>query len=290
MRLALFLMTEKGHAVLQAVLARVGAAGVAMVVGSRDPQVQEDSYEQIRETCLAAGVAFHDRASAPSVAAPYALAVSWRWMIRGVPNLITLHDSVLPRYRGFAPLVNALINGEPELGVTALFVNDEYDTGDIIRQERLPIAYPIKIQAAIQRIAPLYAEIAAGIASAVASGEPLPRRKQDESQASYSLWRDGLDYQIPWQWDAPRIRRCIDALGHPYSGARAWLNDEPVVIHDAVEEADVRIENRTAGKVIFERAGCPVVVCGAGLLRITHMTTEEGASLLPLKKFRSRFR
>ncbi|HUA63351.1 MAG TPA: formyltransferase family protein [Verrucomicrobiae bacterium] len=290
MSLALYLMTERGHAVLRSVMARVGPEAIRMVIGSRDSQVQKDYYEELQVACGIAGVPFYDRQNAPVPDAKYALAVAWRWLIRGVENLITLHDSLLPRYRGFAPVVNALLNGEQEIGVTALYATDEYDTGDIIRQERVAIEYPIKIQQAIERITPLYAEIAGGIASAIVDGKPLPRSKQDESQASYSPWRDDSDYQIPWTSDAARIRRFIDAVGYPYLGARTLLNGKTAIIHDAVEEADVRIEDRAAGKVIFERDGMPVVVCGSGLLRITRMTTVDGADLLPLKRFRSRFR
>jgi methionyl-tRNA formyltransferase len=288
MGLALFLMTEKGHAVLQSVVSRLGPGAVSQVVSARDSNVRDDGYQAIRDTCHRAGIPFSDRASTPAVTADFALAVSWRWMIRGVDRLITLHDSLLPRYRGFAPLPNALINGEPETGVTALFASDQYDCGDIILQKHLPIEYPIKIRQAIERITPLYAAIAGEICASLASGAELPRRPQDDSQTTYSLWRDDLDYEIDWRWDAARIRRFIDAVGDPYSGARTLLNQEPVIIRDAVEEPDVRIENRTAGKVIFERDG-PVVVCGSGLLRITHMTTPDGRSLLPLAKFRSRF-
>jgi methionyl-tRNA formyltransferase len=54
-----------------------------------------------------------------------------------------MHDSLLPKYRGFAPLPNALINGEREVGVTALFASEEYDMGDIVCQRRLAVEYPM---------------------------------------------------------------------------------------------------------------------------------------------------
>ncbi len=289
MSLTLFLMTEKGHAVLDGVISTAGAGAVSLVVGARDAHVQDDRYDDIQSTCRKAGIRFADRLEAPPAATNYSLAVSWRWMIRGVPNLIALHDSLLPKYRGFAPLPNALINGERETGVTALFASDEYDVGDIVCQKRLPIEYPIKVRQAIQNILPLYAAIACEICATLASGAPLPRTRQDESEATYSLWRDDQDYQIDWNWDAPRIARFIDAVGYPYLGARTLLNGEPATILDAVPEVDVRIEERAVGKVIFVREGQPVVVCGSGLLRIAQMAAPEGNSLLPLKKFRSRF-
>src|SRR5258707_8229844 len=98
MSMALFLMSEKGHAVLQSVLATAGPEAIGMVIGSRDSNVRKDYHDEIELACRAAGVTFYDRQNAPAVTAECALAVSWRWIIRGVENLVTLHDSLLPRY------------------------------------------------------------------------------------------------------------------------------------------------------------------------------------------------
>jgi methionyl-tRNA formyltransferase len=287
--LTLFLMTQKGHAALQGIIARVGADAVGAVVSCRDHGVRNDCYEEIRGTCKEAAIPFFDRRSNDSLLTDSALAVSWRWMIRGVPNLVVFHDSLLPRYRGFAPLPNALINGEPMIGVSALFAGDDYDTGDIICQKSVRVEYPIKIQKAIDDLLPLYTELGAELASAICSGVELRGQKQDDSQASYSLWRDEADYQIEWSWDSERIARFIDAVGHPYLGARSNLNHEEVIIRESVVEPDVCVENRTPGKVIFMRGDHPVVTCGRGLLRIVRLEDREGRSLLPLKKFRLRF-
>jgi len=289
MSFALYVMTQKGHAVLEGILARLPAGAIRMVITARDPHIQNDFYEEIHATCQNAGVQIVDKNAAQAIRSDYALAISWRWMIRGIPNLIVLHDSLLPRYRGFAPLPSALINGEGEVGVSAIFATGDYDTGDIIGQRRLKVTYPIKIQQVIQGLIPLYVSVAGDVCSSLAAGIDLPRQKQDDSQATYSLWRDDLDYEIDWSWDAERVKRFIDAVSYPYLGARTQLNQEPVLILDAMPEGDVRIENRTPGKVIFMRDGQPTVVCGTGLIRITQITTLDGEPLLPLKHFRTRF-
>lgn len=289
MQITLFLMTEKGYAVLQSILTNLNPDAIAMVIASRDSGIQNDYYEDIRATCRDAGIAFYDRKNAPAVATEYALAISWRWMIHDVPQLITLHDSLLPRYRGFAPLASALINGEQKIGVTALFAGNEYDTGDIICQRELNISYPIKIQEAIRRIIPLYTDISFFIASAIVAGRPLARTAQDESRATYSLWLDDSDYNISWGSHASQIRRFIDAVGYPYMGARSSLDGQSIIIHDAVEQPDVTIENRAPGKVIFNRDGLPVIVCGNGLLKIIQAVDQSDAPIIPLRKFRSRF-
>ena len=66
------------------------------------------------------------------------------------------HDSLLPKYRGFAPLVKGLICGETRFGVTALFGASQYDAGDILFQASVGITYPIAISDLITRVADCY--------------------------------------------------------------------------------------------------------------------------------------
>src|SRR6185369_15339716 len=107
---------------------------------------------------------------------------------------------------------------------------DDYDTGDMIAQRRVAIEYPITIQEAIERTTVLYADLVREICSKLAAGETLPRRKQEESQATYSLWRDGRDYEIDWNWNAERIARFVDAVGYPYLGANTSIEGRKVTI------------------------------------------------------------
>ena len=69
----------------------------------------------------------------------------------------------------------------------------------------------------------------------------------------------------------------------------ALLNGKQIKIQDVEIVSDVIIANRVPGKVIFMRQGCPVVVCGSGLVKIIKASTVDGKSILPLLKFRSRF-
>ena len=291
MRISLFVMNQKGLSVVETLLFRRTNLLRACVVAARDANMRHDFYDEIQAVCLRHGIPFLDRADAKGLSAEYAIAVGWRWMIRDCPRLIVFHDSLLPRYRGFAPLPTALINGDKEVGVTALFGSDGYDCGDIIAQRRLPVEYPTKIREVIDRMAPLYAELAGELVDAILAGSPLPACPQDEAAATYSLWRDEEDYHIDWSHDAVGIKRFIDAVGYPYRGAYSNLDGTSVRILDASVEPDVKIEERAPGKVMFVRDELPVVVCGTGMLRILDARSEAGTeSLLPLRKFRSRFR
>ena len=290
--LTLFLMTRKGAAVLDAIASRWGSAVVSRVVGARDQAVEEDFYEEIKVRSAELGIPHVDRAEAPSLGAvEVAMAVGWRWLVRGPSRVIVLHDSLLPRYRGFAPLVSCLANGEGRIGVTALLANERYDEGDILAQAGVDISYPLKVAQAIDRLTPLYAEVAVQVAAQVVAGDALRGRPQDHGAATYSLWRDEEDYRIDWTRPAAWIRRFIDAVGPPYRGASSLLEDRVVRILDAGELPDVKIENRTPGKIIFLEEGQPVVVCGQGLLKLRRAVDEaSGQPLFPLSKFRLRFR
>ena len=290
--LTLYAMTAKGAATFDA-LAATCPGLVRTVVSARDPGTRDGSYDRLAAACAARGVPFHDRAEAAAVpATSHALAVGWRWMIPERPGttLVVFHDSLLPRYRGFNPLVTALIEGDAETGVTALLANGEYDRGDILGQVTVPLPRPIRIAAAIDLIAVAYGRLATRIGARIAAGEPLTGVAQDEAATSYSLWRDVADYDMDWSDSAERLRDFVYAVGPPYAGARTRLDGVPVRVWEVTVEPDAVIANRVPGKVIFLRDGRPTVVCGSGLLRIDAMSLDDdsGSSCLPLTRFRVR--
>lgn len=289
--ITLFLMTQKGYEVLIALIENYVEL-ISGVIGARDLKIEKDYYEEIKLCCDKHGIPFYDRNDKFVVDENFAFAVSWRWLIN-IPSskLIVFHDSLLPKYRGFNPLVSALINAETKIGVTALFATKEYDRGNIIAQSATNISYPIKIQDAINIITDNYRKLALLLAEKISHGETPKGVIQNEADGSYSLWRDEEDYRIDWSKSSGYIKRFIDSVGTPYKSASALINDKLARILDAEIIEDVKIENRTIGKVIFTIGSKPVVVCGSGLLKIIECVDDTTkASILPLSKFRSRFR
>jgi len=288
--IALFIMGHKGYEVLRMISA-IAPEMIEIVISASDTQVQNDFFLDIREHCVAHHLKFATREERLDINAGYAFAISWRWLIKlNDTQVIVFHDSLLPRYRGFNPLVTCLINGETEIGVTALFASEEYDRGDIIAQALTKITYPIKIQKAIELVSQNYVALARRLLVEITTGKVLHRHAQNEGMASFSLWRDDNDYQIDWSKSASHISRFVDAVGSPYRGAFTMVDGRPARLLDADVLDDVTIENRFPGKVVFIREQYPIVVCGEGLLRVRNLVDDEtGQSLLPLAKFRTRF-
>ena len=286
-----FIMTNKGYFVLNQYLKDFNAKNIEFVVIGKDNHLTKDYSFEIEELCKLNHILYYYNKDKFYIKSSYSIAISWRWMIRSQNKLIVLHDSLLPKYRGFGPLVNALIIGEETIGVTALFANEEYDRGNIISQSSVNIDYPMKISEAIATINPLYYHVLKDILVNIFNHHDIISVPQNEELASYSLWRDEDDYMINWNDDSTHIKRFIDAVGNPYSGASGILDNYKVRINNAEIFEDVPIETRCPGKVIFIKNGEPIVVCGKGLLRITDITDDQTKkNLIPFTKIRVRFK
>jgi len=213
--------------------------------------------------------------------------VGWQYLFYECPtNVIVFHDSLLPRYRGFAPTVTALLNGDSVIGVTALRPSSKVDAGPIFAQQRITIVYPAKIEHVLRQQSAAMVELAHNLVQQARNGA-LSTIDQDESRASYSLWRDELDYRIDWTQSSSQIKRMIDAVGYPYGGAKTRVGDREILVEDASVVDDLTYERRDAGKVWRLENGCPVIVCGTGMLRLDRFQfcTGNDSSL----KLRSRF-
>ena len=291
MKVNLYLMSAKGLGALQETVSSGFAGLINEVCIGRDSNVINDYSEDISRLCEASGISWRYRnQESTKAAADYSIAISWRWILNNVPGLIVMHDSLLPRYRGFAPLVSQLINGDTEIGVSAIWAKQDYDTGDVISQSSVSITYPIKIQSAIDSIGQCYSNCLLFILQELRDNSFLPSTPQDHGKATYSLWRDEQDYWINWNDPAEKIARFVDAVGMPYKGATSLCNGSKVIIREVSSVPNLAIENRSPGKILRLQDGLPVVVCGSGLLMIEDCIYEaSGSQLLPLKSFRSRF-
>lgn len=278
MKVGICICGRKGLAVLQHIVA-MHPNSLQLVVFDHDVNVDEDFTDTVRDICRTNHIQFETNLSKAQVHVNVILAIGWRKMIRLASEVAVyvIHDSLLPRYRGFAPLVSALENGDSVVGATLLEAHSEYDRGDILFQRSFSVNYPIKISAAIDKMAVIYTQLIDDFFRSAHSNDLQPVR-QVEQDATYSLWRDASDYFIDWSMNSDRISRFVDAVGYPYAGARTrWANDE-YIVDECIPVKDVIVQNRKCGKIIFIDHGCPVVVCGQGLLKITKIRKVDGST------------
>ena len=124
---------------------------------------------------------------------------------------INLHASLLPRYRGAAPINRAIINGEGETGVTTFFLEESVDTGNVLLQARTPIQPDDDAGTLHDRLAEVGAEVVLHTVRLIEQGKAVPRA-QDPALASPApkIFRE--DCRIDWNRPAERIRNHIRGL------------------------------------------------------------------------------
>lgn len=285
-------MGKKGLACLETALNNP-AIDLKYVIYATDKNVEKDYADEIIAFCENHSLTYFHRTDFDEMllnSVSYFIAISWRWIIHSnIEKLIVFHDSILPKYRGFNPLVTALINGDNEIGVTAIFANKEFDKGDILEVEKIHIRYPIKIEEAIDIISVCYQNLTEKIVHKIATNT-LKATPQDENQATFSLWRDEEDYFIDWSLDASVLERTINALGFPYAGAKTIMEENIITLTEVKVVPDVTIENRTSGKILFLEDNQPTIVCGNGLLKIEKAHHSDSKKEVVFNKFRTRLK
>ena len=186
-----------------------------------------------------------------------------------MPRLGTfnLHASLLPQYRGAAPINWAIINGETETGVTTFLLNHEIDKGAIIGQIRVPIGAEDTIGTMYERLMEVGTGLVLDTVERIASGkiEPIEQQGIDESalRPAPKIFKE--DCRIDWQWEGRRIVNFIRGLS-PYPAAwtamyRAGADEEQTAkifaatfepgVHEGVACGTVESDGRT-----FIRVAC----------------------------------
>jgi len=274
-KIAFYLMNEKGFYTLKKFIKNFGAQNIVYIVSSQDNNMKKDYFHEIMVLCKKKNILFFNRnddyKEYEKKFQGYRFTIGWKWMIKNEKKLIVFHDSLLPMYRGFSPLVNSLINGEKVIGVTALFANSEYDKGDIIMQKSITISYPITIKKSIKKIRPLYYQLVEQIYNLIINNQDLPSYIQDEDKATYSIWLNEKDYYINWEeWSAKKIKRFVDAVGYPFDNAKSILNSQIIEVIEVKIIKDIKIKNRKRhlGKIVFIKENYPVIICKKGLIAL----------------------
>ena len=167
-----------------------------------------------------------------------------------------LHASLLPRYRGAAPINRAVMNGDAETGVTTFLLKHEIDTGDILRQESISIAPDENVGSVHDRLMALGARVTVDTLAALAAGTAVPRPQPDgQASAAPKIFRE--DCEIDLSKSRESVRNHVRGLS-PYPAARITLHGVEMKVLEAVV-ADTRLQGRL------------YVECADGALELTRV-------------------
>ena len=182
-----------------------------------------------------------------------------------------LHGSLLPRYRGRAPVNWALLNGETETGVTLHKMVKRPDAGDIVGQRKVAITgddTALKLHAKVREAAKA---LLTDVLPEMKAGN-ITLTVQDESQASYFGRRTAADGEIHWHKSATEINNLIRAVTEPYPGAFSYLGQRKLTIWRARPLATQH--DKQPGTVL---SSDPLTIaCGEGALEILAGQSENG--------------
>jgi methionyl-tRNA formyltransferase len=176
---------------------------------------------------------------------------------------LNLHDSLLPKFTGFSPVLWALISGESEYGLTVHRMDDGLDTGDILVQHALSIGPGDTGTELVVRAMDLIPGVLREALDALKSGTAVwrPQKKEDRTYFHKRSERDSL---IDWGWPAEDLERFVRALSDPYPRAFTFYHGERIEVLEA-RVSDARYGG-TPGRVIVQEGG-GAVVCGPAAYR-----------------------
>ncbi len=190
---------------------------------------------------------------------------------------LNVHTSLLPRYRGAAPIQWAILNGDAETGVTIMKMDAGLDTGDILTQATTPIYPEDNSETLHDRLARMGAELLVRTIPDHVSGK-LRSRPQPAEGASYAPKIKKQDGHIDWTQPARAIWNRVRGLV-PWPGAFSWLPGQPHPHLLKIWQAEVVDRTGQPGEVLqADKAGI-VVGCGREALRILLLQREGGRRL-----------
>ena len=191
---------------------------------------------------------------------------------------LNVHASLLPRWRGAAPIAAAILHGDKETGVTLMQTDEGLDTGPIVSQARCPIRPDDTTERLTPRLAKLGADLLADalprwLASEI---EPQPQPEEGVTYAPRLSKRDG---QIDWQQPALQIERMVRAYT-PWPGTYTTFQGQRLLVHAAHALPGWRTPGKP-GHVISLPDGQVAVVTDQGALQLLEIQQAGGNPMAP---------
>lgn len=279
-RVVVFAYSETGHACLELLLRR-GCRVVAVFTHEDNPG-ENRWFRSVADLATAAGVPVYKPDSVKESPWPERLAALepdlifsfyYRHMIpeallKLAPlGAFNMHGSLLPRYRGRAPVNWAVLHGESETGATLHHMVRRADAGDIVDQQAVPIN-PDETAAEVgEKVVHAAVVVLERQLDALSRGI-APRHPQDESQATYFGGRKPEDGRIDWTQSARSIHNLVRAVTHPFPGAFTTCSGGRLMVWKGGVEKDIGkyAPEIPSGRVLQTLPLC--VQTGDGIYRI----------------------
>lgn len=224
------------------------------------------------------------------VVAAYGLILP-QWVLDGVPaprpgrprlGCLNIHASLLPRWRGAAPIHRAIEAGDAETGVTIMQMDAGLDTGDMLLLEKLPIAPRDTTATLHDKLAALGGRLIVEALEIAACGGFKPTPQPSEG-ITYAHKIEKNEAGIDWSLSAGEIERRIRAFD-PFPAASTMAHGTPLKIWSAEVQAREGGAEGHAGRVLSIDAAGIGVQCGTGILRLTELQ-RPGGKRLPVADF-----
>ncbi|HJR06458.1 MAG TPA: methionyl-tRNA formyltransferase [Pyrinomonadaceae bacterium] len=174
---------------------------------------------------------------------------------------INVHFSLLPKYRGAAPVNWAIVRGESETGVTTMQIDEGLDTGHIYLQRATPIGETETAPQVLARLAEMGAELLSETLARIDELEPRPQREDEATHAPILRREDGL---VDWNMSATEIERRVRGF-QPWPNAHTLFRAQRLVIHRALPRSvpdDEAGGDAAAGEIVKARGDELVIACG----------------------------
>lgn len=272
-----------GLGILRRMVARLPGSSVAAVICPDDRADKRSRHEDFRLFAMDNQLPFHlvetkrDLIRVLQYYQPDAAIVHGWYRLIPVSEFsrtkfFGFHYSQLPRYRGNAPLVWQIINGEQRLGVSFFELGEGIDDGLLVAQESFDLDVNETIADALDKASAI-AEHMVDDFSAHWLGNGLLLKEQPNLVPSYCGLRRPEDGKIDWKLPAGNVHDFVRAQTHPYPGAFATLPDRGKVYiwNSAVEP---RTFYGAPGAVVEVSKGKVVVACGSGALAVINVQVE----------------
>lgn len=188
---------------------------------------------------------------------------------------INVHGSLLPEYRGAAPIQRAVIDGKTATGITTMFMDTSLDTGDIIFTKKTEIGENETVGELWDRLAQMGGELLVKTVNAIKDGD-FPRIKQDDSLATYAPKIEKTETHVDFSCDAKKVHDKIRGLS-PFPSAICNIDGRPAKIYDT--EYIKMQHDKKPGEIISLSCGGVTVACGHDCIKIRKIKPEGSKAL-----------